>query len=264
MGLIKESWKYLQTLVYKVINSDLSLVQLETSSLIARPLMGLLNPFGNMSQVTLSRKDMAHTKNNKVKHTATSEPFKPLVLSKQELLEVSQNISLYYAPRVSIDANKLVLLSIDPEHLYAYWRLSDNDRPACVPSSAENEMLLRVYSQEKTEAKVKSKLVADFVVKGSQSKQVITLPAPKKTEIYFARLGKLNPIQEFIPLIKSNDTSGFKTKEVLIEINSVSKEFDTPSSFKTVLEDVNSRSVNTTAKKSYFVNNNNSGIGRSV
>lgn len=159
---------------------------------------------------------MPEIKQGSVKGFTTSKPV-TLKLSRQELLEVSQNISLYFAPRISSNINKLVLLPIDPQHLHAYWGLGDVQNEVSSLSKTSDDKVLRIYSQEVRGDVVKSKPVVDFKLQESQAKQVISLPVTNRRETYFAKIGELNSTEGFVALINSNTTPCFRGKKELIE-----------------------------------------------
>lgn len=136
-------------------------------------------------------------------------------LSRQELLEVSQNISLYFAPRIPNDFSKLVLLTIDPQYLHAYWNVAVN--PKDTFSKTNSDRVLRVYAQEIRGDVVKSKPIVDYKIKQSQTKQLIKLPITNRRETYFAKIGELNS-EEFIPSISSNNTADDLSQKKLIAL----------------------------------------------
>ena len=163
---------------------------------------------------------MPETTYDSVKRFTSSKSVTP-ALSRQELLEVSQNISLYFAPRISSNNKKLVLLSIDPQHLYAYWNFDDDESQNKTPSSSNtsDNKMLRIYSQEVRGDVVKSKPLVEFKIQGSQAKQLISLPIINRKETYFAKIGELNSSKNFIPLIISNNTACFSRQKKLKKIS---------------------------------------------
>lgn len=197
---------------------------------------------------------MPETKHASVKGFSSSKSVASK-LSRQELLEVSQNISLYFAPRIS-NIRKLVLLPIDPEHLYAYWNLGDVQNEALSLSKTSNDKVLRIYSQDVRGDVVKSKPVVDFNVQKSQTKQVISLPLINRRETYFAKIGELNPTEGFVALINSNTTPCFRGKKELIDIGLDEHVLKVTNSLGNMTE------KQPKSKKSHHMHTNHSGKGR--
>ena len=178
--------------------------------------MELQHSSGNKFQTKLSRKEMFEISNEISKNysPAVSEKLpeqkNTLNLSGQDLLEISQNISLYFAPRISTNINKLVVLPIDPQHLYAYWELDDNKAHTISQSMFNNELTLRVYSRLEGNRDVRqSSPLAEIAIHEFHSRQRIKLPAPEKATAYSATIGKAIPENGFVPLLDSNNTHTF-------------------------------------------------------
>ncbi len=136
-------------------------------------------------------------------------------LSRQELLEVSQNISRYYAPKVSLSTQKLVLLAIDPKHLYAYWNLVENQPDTLSQNLSNSEWVLRVYKEQQSfPTKIIEKPIAEIQITALQSGQEIRLPVVKKEMIFSATISKVVEENGFNLLIKSNITLPLYGKEI--------------------------------------------------
>jgi hypothetical protein len=198
---------------------------------------------------------MAKTKQNSTKGFSSHKPVSS-TLSRQELLEVSQNISLYFAPRISSSIKKLVLLPIDPQHLYAYWSLGDVQNEALSLSKTCHDKVLRIYSQEVRGDVVKSKPVVDFKLQESQAKQVISLPVTNRRETYCAKIGEVNSTEGFVTLINSNTTPCFQGKKELIEIGLGDHILKVTNSLEHMIEE------HPKSKKSHHMHTNYSGKGR--
>jgi len=140
-------------------------------------------------------------------------------LSRKELLEVSQNISRYYAPKVSSSAQNLVLLTIDPNHLYAYWNLIENQPDTLSRHLSNDEWVLRVNVQHQVHpVNKKEKSVTEIKINKLHSKQEIKLPSVKKGMVYSASIGRVDEKNKFDPLIKSNTTQPLYGKEMLSDV----------------------------------------------
>ena len=130
-------------------------------------------------------------------------------LSREELLEVSDKISLYFAPtRLSI-SQKLVILPIDPQHLYVYWELGNNQAPSLSQKFANNELSLKIYSQSNEDLST----VYQSTIHELQGANIIKLEVADKTSVYFASIGRDGLNNDFVPLIKSNKTYAFQGKQ---------------------------------------------------
>lgn len=146
-------------------------------------------------------------------------------LSRQELLEVSQNISRYYAPKVSLNSQKLVLLAIDPTHLYAYWNLIENKPDTLSQGLSNDEWVLRVYNPQQNNSKKPNKEpIAEIKISALQSGREIKLPIPDKEKAYSAIIGRVVEKNGFYPLLESNVTQPLQGKGFSLDTeNSMSK-----------------------------------------
>ncbi len=182
-------------------------------TLIIKLVMELQHSSGKNFQTQLSRKELLEIKDEINKLYA---PFvvdnKPeqnhdFKFSAQDLIEISQNISLYYSPKILTNANKLVILPIDPHHLYAYWELDDNQSHSISQSMFNNELTLRVYSRiEGNRYLNQSSPLAEIVIDKFHSRQKIRIPVSKKPTTYSASIGKTISKNAFVSLLDSNDT----------------------------------------------------------
>jgi len=150
-------------------------------------------------------------------------------LSRQELLEVSQNISRYYAPKVSLSSQKLVLLAIDPTHLYAYWNLIENKPDTVSQALSNEEWMLRVYSpQQNNPTKSIKEPIAEIKISALQSGQEIKLPTPDKEKTYIAIIGKVVEKNNFYSLLESNIIQPLQGKDFPLDAESFIPENSTP------------------------------------
>jgi hypothetical protein len=177
--------------------------------------MSLLNPLENKIQT----KPMSKTKTDNMEGTVLSESKKPPHLSRKELLEISQNISLYYAPKISSNEKKLVLLSVDPEHLHVYWNLAEEQKRVFSSAKLNNDLSLQIYSEENRRGRVKTKQIANYKVKRSLLKQTINIPSSKTSKTYFATIAESNLEQNFGVVVTSNVINSFQIKDVFVEKN---------------------------------------------
>ena len=173
----------------------------------------------NIYQTLLSRKELLGISNEISKRFTPVKPIKvpelgnDIKFSSKELLEVSQNISLYYAPSISPNTKRLVLLPIDPHHLYAYWSLGDNETNRISQTLIDSELALRVYSKSvEGLGVIKEKPVIEIAVHEVQARKRIKLPvaALNAATVYSASIGEYIPENGFVPLLESNNTHVFQ------------------------------------------------------
>lgn len=119
-----------------------------------------------------------------------------IALTPDEMLEISQEISQGYAPNREGEAQELVLLPVDPYHMYAYWNLEEEKgRPS--------DLTLRVYWRPEEDRSTKeSKLWFDVALQGYRNQCQVQLPIDETA--YFAELGRYDPEQEFSVVADSN------------------------------------------------------------
>ena len=175
--------------------------------------MILLDTFWNIFQASLSMKELFEISGEISKGYAPVKPAKPVkihndsVPTQQELLEVSQNISRYFAPSISTNSQRLVVLPIDPQHLYIYWSLDENQDFKLSQRMINNGMVLRVYSQLKEKrAPAPVKPLVEIAIDDFHSRQKIYLPAPETHTVYSASIGQTTADDSFVSLIDSNTT----------------------------------------------------------
>jgi len=133
------------------------------------------------------------------------ENSEKITLSKQDLLEISQNISLYYAPKNASSIQDLTLLAINPQHFYIHWNLGENNSHLLLPAMLNDELVLRIYAQSETKAdQVNSIPIVELLVHNIQQQKKITIPFTDNQTVYSAYIGRCNAEDKFNSLIKSN------------------------------------------------------------
>ena len=229
--------------------------------------MIVLHTFLNNFQALLSRKELFEISGEISKRFA---PVKPLnitelldksIPTQQELFEVSQNISRYYAPKISSNSQKLVVLSIDPQHLYVYWSLDENQDYTLSRSILNKEMVLRVYSQLKGKQRPTSaNPLVEIAINDFHSRQKIYLPAHEKPTVYSASIGQTIAGDGFVSLIDSNNTHAVQGTE---EQNIIIKKQENAVDYKNAgFVDVDALYDSPGSVKSHFARTNNSGKGK--
>ena len=136
------------------------------------------------------------------------EPAAQQTLSAQEMLEISDEIRQDFAPKASDNTQELVLLPVDPEHLHAYWNMGDGNLNTAPKNAAVPQLTLRVYpASDKNADTTKTKSWFDVAVAGSQSQQNVFLSMQTQATAYRATLGNRYQDNSLAPLAYSNVTS---------------------------------------------------------
>ena len=125
-----------------------------------------------------------------------SEHDPRIELTRDEMLEISQEISQEYAPDRTAGAQELVLLPVDPYHMYVYWNLEEE-------KGKPSDLTLRVYWRPDEERSTEtSKLWFDVALQGYRNQCQIQLPIDQTA--YSAELGWRNPEHELSVIVDSN------------------------------------------------------------
>ena len=123
-------------------------------------------------------------------------------LTSKEMLDISQEISCKFSLKNTATAPELVILPVDPYHLYAYWKLGDR-RSGNAPPEDADELVLRVYWRpEQNDRLDKSKLWFNVNVDSNLSQLNIRLPVDDS--YYSATIGTVDENQNLAVLASSN------------------------------------------------------------
>ncbi len=158
-----------------------------------------------------------------------------ITLSQQELLEISQKISREFSPVADSAFPELVLLPVDPFHLYAYWNLGENFINNSKTNDNRNlQLTLRIYSRpHESPGFYNTKQWFDVSVNRIQHQQKIRLPLDQT--FYSAVIGKHFPDNSFaahaysniIHVPRSGMASATRKNSEANELFDRSKQFDT-------------------------------------
>lgn len=111
-----------------------------------------------------------------------------ITLSPQEIDEISREISRDFSPDLTTYLPELVLLPVDPLHLYAYWNLGEHKEKHSSGSASDSQLILRVYWRPDQHMDItKTKLWFDVPIAGHRDQKKIPLPIDKTT--YSAAIG---------------------------------------------------------------------------
>lgn len=124
-------------------------------------------------------------------------------LTPEEMFEISQTISRHFAPDPASHNPELVLLPVDPYHLYAYWSLGDPKSNALSTTDSGQHLILRIYWQPDRNVDTNnSKIWFDIAIHAHQLRRKIRLPIDGTA--YSAILGLLYPDNSFSVIAQSN------------------------------------------------------------
>jgi hypothetical protein len=135
----------------------------------------------------------------------------PLGLAAQELLSISSEISREYSPLSREAAANLVLLPIDKQHVYAYWRLHADKTGMQSTLKPAEDLTLRIFTPTAVPAAAVESTAPplpdwyDFRIHAGKSCQAVALPeAAAFSSAVSAAIGVARSEQEFLPLLLSN------------------------------------------------------------
>ena len=130
----------------------------------------------------------------------------PSDISSEEMLEISENISVDFAPKSANNSQKFVLLPVDPHHIHAYWNLGDYLADDRKNSACEDQLTLRIYSEPGQKALPKTSVWIDIPINSARSQQNIFLPNRTQEISYSASIGKRDQDDCFTAFVHSNST----------------------------------------------------------
>ena len=129
------------------------------------------------------------------------------LFSPKEMFEISEEIRQDFAPRASNNSRELVLLPVDPDHLYAYWNLGDDKPNTVLNIDSSNPLTLRIYSESDKNTDITiTKSWFDVAVDRYQAQQSVFLPMRSHETTYHATIGKRHPDNGLAPIAWSNVT----------------------------------------------------------
>jgi len=116
---------------------------------------------------------------------------------------MSEEISRKYTPQYFAKQPNLVLLPVDPEHLYASWDRFDAQLPL-LSSKVNHEVVLRIYpnSAESTTGST-SENWFDVSIESAQTRQKVFVPIAPEVKTYQAVLGKREQGDQFTEMLIS-------------------------------------------------------------
>lgn len=126
-----------------------------------------------------------------------------LQLSQNEMRNISKEISQEFGPKVETNTPELVILPVDPYHLYAYWNLGESKAGTKKNENSGSELVLRIYWRPDDSHDVaETKLWFDVPLTISQNQRKVRLPIDETD--YSAALGKRFSDRSFDLMAYSN------------------------------------------------------------
>lgn len=126
-------------------------------------------------------------------------------LSSQELLEIGDEIGRDFAPKASHHIPEVVLLPVDPGHLYAYWDLGESPEVSVPDNEDDNALTLRIYSlPEDEQATTETAAWFDIAIDSPNTRQQVSLPSQVDDTVFSAAIGKCSEDNGFIAFAHSN------------------------------------------------------------
>ncbi|MDP2902531.1 MAG: DUF4912 domain-containing protein [Methylovulum sp.] len=114
---------------------------------------------------------------SQISSTFYSSHHSGIQLSPQEIFEISQEISHKFAPCASTGSPELVLLPVDPYHLYAYWNLGGLKGAIKSKDEPDSLLVLRIYWRPDENTGISNtKIWFDVALDNLQSGQKVRLP----------------------------------------------------------------------------------------
>ena len=122
------------------------------------------------------------------------EPASQHALSPKDMLAISEEIRQDFAPKASNNPQEVVLLPVDPDHIYVYWNLGDEQPNTALKMDSGSPLTLRIYPESDKNADITiTKPWFDVAIAGSQAQQRVPIPSWAHETAYRATIGKRDP-----------------------------------------------------------------------
>jgi hypothetical protein len=145
--------------------------------------------------------------------TKMVSPTHQQAFSLKEMLEISEEISRDFAPIASNNTQELVLLPVDPDHLYVYWNPAQDKLNDIQKIASGHQLTLRIYTESGTNTNTnKPKPYFDVAINDTQVQQNIVIPVRTHDTAYFATIGNRHHDNNLTPFARSNITHALSGK----------------------------------------------------
>ena len=166
---------------------------------------------GHNSKINLSAKEMLEISLEISRNftpcfsSPRPEPVEKIRLSPSELLNIGEEVARNFAPKLSCNTPELMLLPVDPGHLYAYWNLGGNRETSMPDYDGKEQFTLRIYSQpDEQTADAETVSWFDVAIDGLDTHRQVDLPSHVDEAAYSAAIGKCGADDSFIEFAHSN------------------------------------------------------------
>lgn len=123
--------------------------------------------------------------------------------SYRDLQAIGRDINQRFAPKAGSAAPEILLLPVDPHHLYAYWDVGRSLMPTAAENHAHKPLTLRIYWRpDAGVCSTRSPIWFDVPAEPSSNRTKVRLPIDDT--YYSADLGKLKPDHSLEILAHSN------------------------------------------------------------
>ncbi|WP_045778212.1 DUF4912 domain-containing protein [Methylocucumis oryzae] len=133
---------------------------------------------------------------NKIPNKTFSSQYSNTRLTMQEILNINQEVRLNYTPDADESLPDVLLLPVDPFHIYAYWSVMTTQAPQAHP------LHLRVYWHPDGTLTTAKHIWFDIPLNTEKNRQQLRVPL--SGEYYSAAVGSLDANAHFIQLAHSN------------------------------------------------------------
>lgn len=134
----------------------------------------------------------------KIVSQAEHQAFSP-----KEMLEISEEISRDFAPIASNNTQELILLPVDPDHLYVYWNLIKDKLIDAQKMTSGQQLTLRIYAEPDKNTDT-NKPYFDVAINSTQAQKNVALPMHTHETTYYASIGKRHKNNSLTPFAYSN------------------------------------------------------------
>lgn len=112
---------------------------------------------------------------------------KRITLTSKELFEISEEITRKYPPKITASTSNLVLLPIDPEHLYVSWNVS-RAQITSASKDGTQDIVLRIYPTP-DETATTTKTWFDVALDSAKTRQKVLMPKEYHVNNYTVAIG---------------------------------------------------------------------------
>lgn len=137
--------------------------------------------------------------------TTVAESTAPVKLSSRELLEISEAIRITYRTPIK-EQPKLMLLPVDPGHVYVYWNLPETKSEPFDQQEPTAQLALRIFAQATDDSATNQQPSSwfDVDIQTPKHQQKIAVPLRNNETVYSVGIGKRYPDDHFIAVDYSN------------------------------------------------------------